>query len=117
MIKIGETIYNILSNDIDVTEIVGNKIYPLVADVGTTFPFIVYKKSSYVPEYTKDGISKKNAIVEITIASDNYKQGVDIADKVFKAITTADTKFRLENNTEDWLEDTFIQNLIFNIQK
>lgn len=101
MIKIGETIYNILSNDIEITTKVGSNIYPLVADVGTTFPFIVYKKNSYVPEYTKDGISKKRSTVEIIVASNDYTESVDLADKVFQAISTSDRKFRLETNTED----------------
>lgn len=117
MIKIGETVYNILSTDIEVTNVVGNKIFPLVADTNTTFPFIIYRKNSYVPEYTKDGISKKSATVEIVIASDKYNIGVDLADKVFKAISAKDRKFRLQNNTEDFIEDTFIQTLIYNIEK
>ena len=117
MIKIGETVYNILSNDEAVTDLVGNKIFPLVADINTTFPFIVYKKTFYTPEYTKDGISKKTSQIEIIIASDKYNISVDLADKVFKAISAKDRKFRLQNNTEDFIEDTFIQNLIYNIEK
>lgn len=101
MIKIGETVYNILSTDTDVTAIVGTKIFPLVADIGTTFPFIVYKKNSYVPEYSKDGITKKSAVVEIIIASDKYIESVELADKVFKAISAKNKNFRLITNTED----------------
>ncbi|WP_019539802.1 DUF3168 domain-containing protein [Proteiniphilum acetatigenes] len=59
MIQIGKTIYNLLSSDTDVTDVVDDKIYPLVADINTTFPFIVYRKNSYNPDYTKDGISRK----------------------------------------------------------
>lgn len=117
MIKIGETIYNILSTDTDVTALVGNKIYPIVADVNTSFPFIVYRKSSYTPSYTKDGISSKSATVEIVIASNTYNLGADIAEKVFKAISAADKKFRLVTNSDDYSEDTFIQYLTFNIEK
>lgn len=117
MIKIGQTINNILSNDANVTQIVGNKIYPMVADTGTTFPFIVYKKSSYTPIYTKDGISNKSATVEIIIAAEDYETSVNLADIVFIAISAKDRKFRLVSNTEDYIEDTFIQNLIFNIEK
>ena len=117
MIKIGETVYSILSTDAEVTGIVGNKIYPIVADVGTTFPFIVYKKGSYIPTYTKDGISNKRATVEIIIASDKYNISVDLAEKVFNAISAKDRKFRLAINTEDYIEDTFIQTLTYNIEK
>lgn len=116
MIQIGKTIYNLLSSDADVTGIVGDRIYPLIADVSTTFPFIVYRKNNYQPEYTKDGISSKWATIEIVIASDKYNEGVELAEKAFQAISK-NRYFRLENNTEDFIEDTFIQNLIFNIRK
>ena len=42
-LQVGKAIYNLLSNDANVTGRVQNKIYPLIADTGTTFPFIVYR--------------------------------------------------------------------------
>ena len=39
-LQVGKAIYNLLSNDANVTGRVQNKIYPLIADTGTTFPFI-----------------------------------------------------------------------------
>ena len=43
-LQVGKAIYNLLSNDANVTGRVQNKIYPLIADTGTTFPFIVYRR-------------------------------------------------------------------------
>ena len=45
-LQVGKAIYNILSNDAKVIDGVGHKIYPLIADTGTTFPFIVYRRTS-----------------------------------------------------------------------
>lgn len=117
MIKIGSTVYKILSEDAEVAEMVGDKIFPLVADKDTTFPFIVFKKDSYKPEYTKDGISNKRAVVEIIIASEDYKESVEIAERVFKAIAAKSKYFKLEDNTEDYLNDTFLQSLTYKIEK
>ena len=116
MIGLGETINTILSENKDVTDIVGSKIYPLIADISTTFPFIVYKKQNYTPSHSKDGIVKKEAQFEIIIASETYAQSVEIAKKVDKAIT-AYKNIRLINNSDDYLENTFIQNLNYNIEK
>lgn len=116
MIKIGKEVYNLLSTHTELTDLVGDKIYPLISDVYTTFPFVVFRKDNYTPTYTKDGISSKSARIEIIIASDKYDKGLDVADAVFNAISK-NRKFRLEVNTEDYIEDTFIQNLIFNIEK
>ena len=44
-LQVGKAIYNLLSNDANVTGRVQNKIYPLIADTGTTFPFIVYRRT------------------------------------------------------------------------
>lgn len=44
-LQVGKAIYNILSNDAKVIDGVGHKIYPLIADTGTTFPFIVYRRT------------------------------------------------------------------------
>lgn len=72
-----------LSSCEDLTTIVDNKIFPLVAENGTTFPFIVYKRTSVNPSDSKDKmIYKEEAFVEIMIASDKYNQSVEIADIV-----------------------------------
>ena len=64
-IQIGKTIRTIL-NGID-------NVYPLVADEGTTYPFIIYRRSSLNPSNTKDRYNYKEvATVEILIAANNY---------------------------------------------
>ena len=117
MIKIGSTVYKILSEDLEVTEMVGDNIFPLIADTDTTFPFIVFKKDSYKPQYSKDGITNKRAVVEIIIASEDYEESVELAEKVFKAIAAKSRYFKLEDNTEDYLNDTFLQSLTYKIEK
>lgn len=43
-LSIGKVVYSILSSDNSLREIISNKIYPLIADEGTTFPFIIYSR-------------------------------------------------------------------------
>lgn len=53
-LKIGKEIYSLLNGNEELTKLVGNKIYPIIVEKETTFPFIVYKKTNLTPEYTKD---------------------------------------------------------------
>lgn len=124
-LQVGKAIYNILSNDVDVVNKVNKKIYPLVADQSTTFPFIVYRRTGLEPSTTKDRyIYSSSAIIQIVIASENYNDSVDIAEKVKDALigkrgiysNIEILDITLINADEDYFEDTFIQTLTLNIK-
>lgn len=121
-LQIGKAIYNILSTDERVVEKVDNKIYPLVADNGTTFPFIVYKRVSIIPASTKDRyIYQEMATVEVVVASDKYNESIEIADSVKEALQGKKgvfdginvSKIEFSDASEDFIEDTFTQNITF----
>lgn len=101
------------------------KVYPLVADEGTTYPFVVYRRSGLIPASTKDRYSyKESATVEIIVASNSYPESIDVAEQVKqKMVNTRGTysglnvgEITLTNADEDFIEDTFIQKLNFNIE-
>lgn len=124
-LQVGKAIYNILSNNVDVVNKVNKKIYPLVADQSTTFPFIVYRRTGLEPSTTKDRyIYSSSAIIQIVIASENYNDSVDIAEKVKDALigkrgiysNIEILDITLINADEDYFEDTFIQTLTLNIK-
>ena len=118
-LNMGKAIYTILQTSIDIDK----KIYPLIADEGTTFPFIIYKRTGLTPESTKDN-TNENVSVEINIASSNYSESIDLAIKVRKALehkkgTYSDIAIEdivIDDATEDYIEDTFIQTLTFKIE-
>lgn len=118
-LNIGKAIYTILQTSIDIDK----KIYPLIADEGTIFPFIIYKRTGLTPESTKDN-TNENVSVEINIASSNYSESIDLAIKVRKALehkkgTYSDIAIEdivIDDATEDYIEDTFIQTLTFKIE-
>lgn len=121
-LQVGKAIYHILSNDSDVVDRVQNKIYPLIADVDTTFPFIVYKRTGIVPATSKDKfVYSEEVYVDVVIASDKYNESIEIADLVRAALLKGcydgikDIAFT--DADEDYFEDTFIQNLTFKILK
>lgn len=85
--KIGLAIYNILSNDSDVSDIVGTRIFPNVAAQTTDFPFIVYDVNGDTPTDTKDGASTLDVTsVMISCYCETYSQACDLASLIRTAL-------------------------------
>ena len=87
--------------------------------------FVIYKRSSLVPEYTKDRYGTGDAVsVEIAVASDNYLNSITIAEEVRKALENKRGSYdsfdvidaKLMSADEDFIEDTFIQRLVFSFK-
>lgn len=118
-ISVLKSIYKLLVANEDLVAIVDNKMFPLIANENTTFPFIVYQRDSIYTEYTKDGKYCDNINISINIAATTYNQSIEIAELVRTAIEGKRidniNTIRLISMNEDYLEDTYIQNLQFNV--
>ena len=123
-LQIGKAIYHILRNDDNVTAKVNQKIFPLIANEGTTFPFIIYKRSGLEPATTKDRyVYKESVYVEVVIAAESYNESIDIADVVRSDFINKQGNIsgievqgiELTTADEDYIEDTFTQTLTFKI--
>lgn len=88
------------------------KIFPLIANEGTDFPFLVYRRASYVPENTKDYEDEK-VTIEIVIAANTYVESLDIANSVADALNGKEddliSDITIQNLYEDYADDTFLQ--------
>ena len=84
-----------------------------------------YRRTGIEPSDSKDRfIYKEDTYVEVVIASDKYNESIEIADLVkdalqgkrgiYSSINIQD--IRMTNADEDYIEDTFIQKLTFNIK-
>jgi hypothetical protein len=86
-LQIGKAIYELLHSNSEIEAKLQDKVFPLIANNATTYPFIVYKRTNIVPAYTKDRYSANDAVtVDIVVASDKYNDTVDIADLVRLAL-------------------------------
>ena len=120
-ISIGKAIKALLVDGLSKTSI-KNKIYPLIADETTTFPFIVYRRSSIIPESDKD-YSNDIAYIQIMIAANNYAESVELAEQertslvhkkgIIQTIPVEDIS--LVDGSEEFIDNTLVQNLIFKI--
>jgi hypothetical protein len=78
--KVGLAIYNILSGDSNIEEIVGTRIFPNVARENTSFPFILYTVLSDSPTEVKEMTSPLDVTsVMVSCYSETYTQACDLA--------------------------------------
>lgn len=118
-LKVGKEIYSHLKKNKSLTDIVGNKIYPIIVEKDTNYPFIVYKRSNVIPDYTKDYHFKDDVIVDIICVSNHYVESVEIATLVRESLEDKRigdiNSIRLEGADEDFIDDAYIQTLTFNL--
>lgn len=121
-IQIGKVINALLNADRALSEMIGNRVFPIVSKEGTQYPFVVYRRNSVTPTYCKDGLASETASVDIVIASNTYTNSIEVADRVRAAIDkracvfqdTTVTNIEMTTAEEDFVDDTYIQTLNFN---
>lgn len=119
-LHIGKEIYTLLQANSDLVAYVGQKTYPIVAEESTTYPFIIYRRSSLTPASNKDYRSE-SVYMDIFVVTERYATGIDIAELVRDALERGDYRgtnvedITLVNASEEYLDDAFIQNLTFKI--
>mgnify|MGYP000914192114 FL=1 len=121
-LEIGRIIKNILSQDTLLSKQIGTKIYPLVADKGTNFPFIVYRRDGVTPSSNKDSLVYDVTVrMSLIIASSDYKQGLDLLSRTIDTLLqelpkeTDCTDIEILDTSEEYRDDTFLQLLSIGI--
>lgn len=95
-----------------ITNKIGNKIFPIVADDGTTFPFILIKKSGMTTNYSKCGVVNDVVNATIEVVDNNYSRAVELSEEIRKTIER--NKFNNISNVEvvnvieDYISDSYI---------
>lgn len=115
-IRIGEAIYSILKPF--------KRVYPLVADEGTNFPFVVYGRNSGYSQSDKDGIYSAIANVNVKVAAQEYDESVELADKIVNEMekTVGDVQgfniwqIRMIDSNEVFYDNAFIQEMQFQVE-
>ena len=114
-LSIGQEIYNILNNDLELNQLVEGGIYPIIAKVGANYPYIIYKRESFTPLYTKDIHTQDIINVSIMCVSETYSESIDIIERIYTLLENKRTnKIRsiiVESATEDFISDVYIQTL------
>lgn len=118
-LSLGKAITNILK------DVCTGKVFPIVANPETTYPFIVYKRTGLIPSNTKDRYNyREMATVEIIVAADSYSKSLEIAEQVKTELEHTRGTFNNINfgnvtmigASEDYLVDAYTQKLTFQIE-
>jgi len=119
--KITTDIRGLLLDDKRLRELVGDRIYPLVAPDGTNEDFIVYKRDEYSVIRDKMG-RQQSCIISIAIISNDYDSANDIAEAVFYCLNgTFDldngdsAKIELVDSEQEFADKKFIEVLEFKV--
>lgn len=118
--NIGKAVCNILLKEL--ADKVNDRIYPLIADETTEFPFIVYQRSGFNPQNTKDN-SDENVVIDLVIAAESYAESIDIAIRVREALEHKRGTFSniyiediiIEDASEDYIDNTFLQSITIRV--
>lgn len=99
-----------IQNDKKLTEIVEDRIYPVVIPIGTPqYPFITFTSSAENPDETKDGVCMDNVSTVMLIVSKSYNEAISIGSLVRRAIEGKTAKYEdydiIESNMMSWTED------------
>lgn len=91
MANVGDAIFDLLSNDADVSSVVSSRIFPLEIPQGEAFPAVTYTYITNTPTDVKNNVSKMDTIqVDIDIwnggTSSVYRDSVDLALKIRTAL-------------------------------
>jgi len=98
-----------------------NKIFPLLANPDTTFPFILYQRTNLIADYCKDGTCDNKATFTIIIVSNKHSESVYIANAVRHALENyryidddiSIDPIHLDSIYEETLDDAYIQRMVF----
>lgn len=116
-ISINKHIFSILTSDKSLKEMVGTKIFPIVADDDVKFPYIILERTSITPYTYKGGVGYDKATFQIKIADSDYINTINIAEKVRELLELKTSSYfkRIEFSScnEDFMNDTYRQTLEF----
>ena len=121
-ILIGKLIYQTITQDNYSYSYIGNRVFPLVAEPDTNYPFIVYSKTNcYNGSATKDGWTDDKVSFQVIVASDKYDESCNIANQIrniFENYTISNTELVITNThlssmMESFENDAYVQTMNF----
>lgn len=102
-----------------IAEMIGEKIFPVVALDRTEGDFIIYQRDGYKEEYTKMGVARRIPMILVNAVSDDYDRSLDLASLIYDTLSghfsNPDMTIKLEDSTEDYSDKKYFQILQFSI--
>lgn len=112
--NIGKEIYASLK------DLVNNKVYPLVAEQSTSFPFIIYRTSASRPISEKDRVyCNWEFTITIDVVDNSYDNVVALCDEALEALYSLDEHYDVTVNSvnEMYQDDAYVREIEITIKK
>ena len=113
-LNIGKVIYELCKDFI--------QCYPVIADKGTEYPFLVYRRNGLSQDEDKDSLIVDKVRVELVLASKDYDESVELIQKVKDTLSrryySPETGISIEKTvvtgaSESWMNDAYTQRIEF----
>lgn len=85
-LRLTKYILEILNQNTKIKKIVKDRIYPIDAQLGTKFPFLVILRTSLSCASNKDGRYQDTVYFSVIVMDDNYKGSVELSTVVDDAL-------------------------------
>lgn len=104
---------------------ISTNVYPIVAENGTLYPFIIYTRDSVTPHsLTKDGYGEDEVNITVKVVDNEYYKTIEYAQMVRDDLTydcytiqhdgdTITSQCRFTGAYESWEDDAYVQTLTF----
>lgn len=83
-ILVAKLVYNFLKSNTELNNYIDGRVFPIVAELGTEFPYVAYSRTYITPTYTKDYYTEDSVGVDIVVASQDYLESLEIANIIRK---------------------------------
>jgi hypothetical protein len=83
-ILVAKLVYNFLKSNTELNNYIDGRVFPIVAELGTEFPYVAYSRTHITPTYTKDYHTEDSVGVDIVVASQDYLESLEIANIIRK---------------------------------
>ncbi len=102
------------------------KVFPLIAPVGTLFPFCIYRRTSGRYEYDdKDYGTNETVSIQLKVVTTTYQESIELISKISDAFINFRNIFigrdntelaqidniRITDSNEEFIDDSFIQTI------
>lgn len=100
-------------------------VYPIIAENGAVYPFIIYTRDSVTPHsLTKDGYGEDEVNITVKVVASEYAISVEYAQMVRDDLTydwysiqhdgdTITSQCQFTGAYESWEDDAYVQSLTF----
>lgn len=109
----------ILMRSEEIQQLIGTKIFPVIAPENTVGDFICYQRDGYKGVQSKFGLAMQEPLVFVNVVSEDYDRSQQIASAVCDVLEGSHREMRiritLEDSSEDYEDDKYIQIMLFSI--